>query len=180
MLIRAQDCLLLVIDIQTQLAKVMPALDPCLERILLLLEAAKTCDVPVMATEQYPKGLGPTLPAVAAYIDPADVTAKLAFGAVGEPGFVEALERHGRDTVVVIGMEAHVCVLQTALGLAGLGRHVVVVADAVQSRKEQSKALALERMRRAGVTVANAEMVVFEWLGRAGTPAFKHMIGRIK
>lgn len=180
MLLRAQDCLVLVVDIQVQLAKAMPDVDACLDRARLVLEAATALNVPVLASEQYPKGLGPTHPALADLVDSDAITAKLAFAATGEADFVGALERTGRDTVVVMGMEAHVCVLQTALGLVGLGKKVAVVADAVQSRTPESKALALERMRSAGVAVVNAEMVVFEWMERAGTPAFKQLIGRIK
>ena len=137
-----------------------------------LAEGAGLLDVPVCATEQNPAGLGPTVPEVAAF--PQLVMAKTSFGAVAEAAFATLLPP-GTEEVVVAGCEAHVCVLQTALHLAGDGHRVLVVADAVGSRDPDDKAVALERARAAGAEIVTSEMVLFEWLGDSRHPRFREV-----
>jgi nicotinamidase-related amidase len=166
-LARAADSTLVVIDLQERLAAAMPARDPVVRATVLLLEAAARLGVPVMVTEQYPKGLGPTVSAVAEKI-PAGSTRieKTCFSAAA------ALELP-RPQVVLAGMEAHVCVLQTAFELAAAGREVFVVADAVCSRTEANYSNALARLRAAGIAITNSESVIFEWLHDATHEQFR-------
>ena len=145
----------------------MPERDAVLRNTALLLEAATRLSVPVMLTEQYPKGLGPTVPDLAAKLPPgATRIEKTAFSACG------ALPL-SRPQVVLAGMEAHVCVLQTALELAAAGREVFVVGDAVCSRTPANYANALDRLRASGVVLTNTESVVFEWLRDAAHEHFR-------
>lgn len=164
---------LLLIDLQERLMPAMEGPAHVVARCAILIEAARRLDVPVLATRQYPKGLGGIVAPLAGLLDAQECHDKLAFSAFAEPAGREALLRPGRDRFVVAGVESHVCVLQTALDLLGEGYAVAVVADAVASRREESRALALERLRRHGAEIVNTEMVVFEWLGRAGTEEFR-------
>jgi nicotinamidase-related amidase len=175
MLLDAAHSFLVVVDVQERLAPAMNAGEDAIARCALLMKAARRLEVPILLSEQYPKGLGPTVPAIAA-LAPEDATvAKLHFSCAEEPAFMDKVETLRRDHAVICGIEAHVCVLQTAIGLADRGYAVIVVEDALASRKESDKAAALRRMERAGVSVVTAEMVVFEWLGQAGTDAFKEL-----
>ncbi|AYC31927.1 hydrolase [Pseudomonas cavernae] len=174
MLIRAQDSTLLLIDIQERL---FPAIEdgPALaEHAGWLLQVAQRLDVPVLATEQYSKGLGPTIAALREQLDEPALIEKIHFSAARES---ELFQRPGgdRQQFVVCGTEAHVCVLQTVLDLLERGREVFVVAEAVGSRRTEDKALALERMRAAGASIVSREMVAFEWLERAGTELFREI-----
>lgn len=180
MLIRASDTLLLIVDVQTRLAPAVQQPARCIDRIMRLVGLARLLDVPVMASEQYPDGLGPTVPELRERLNEGEIVAKVAFSAAGEERLKSAIEASGRRSVVVVGMEAHVCVLQTALGLQALGLHPFVVADGCSSRRLFDQDLALERLRAAGVGVVTTEMVLFEWLERAGTPAFRAALPLIK
>jgi nicotinamidase-related amidase len=166
-LVRAADSILVVIDVQERLPAVMPDRASVLRSAGILLEAASRLEIPVVVTEQYPKGLGLTVPELAANL-PSGATRleKTSFSACG------ALPV-GRPQVVLAGMEAHVCVLQTALELAAAGREVFVVADAVCSRTPANYSNALSRMDAAGVIVTNTESVVFEWLRDAAHEHFR-------
>lgn len=176
---RTKSCLL-VIDVQEKLIGAMSAAAEVVANTGILLKAAERLGIPVLFSEQYPKGLGPTVAALAPYAAKTGAVTKTEFSCAAAPGYVERLRAAGREQLVLTGIEAHVCVLQTALGMKELGFPVFVVADAVSSRKPESAALALERMRAGGVTVVTAEMVLFEWLGRAGTPEFKELSALIK
>lgn len=172
------SCSLLVIDFQTRL---MPAIDggeAVLRNAGRLLDAARLLEVPILATEQNAKGLGTTVPALAAKLAPGAIIAKMSFDACRAPGFVGRLSAPPR--LVVTGCEAHVCVLQTVLGLLQLGRKVYVVADAIGSRAAQNKEVALQRMTRHGAEIVTTEMVVFEWLGSADHPRFREAVALIK
>jgi nicotinamidase-related amidase len=168
---------LLVVDVQERLAAAMPP--PVLERLtastLVLLESARLLGVPVVASEQYPKGLGPTVPAVGEKLRAMGVEAiaKTTFDACGEPRIAKAIGLTQPAAVVVVGMEAHVCVFQTARELARRGYAVHVVADAVASRRDDNRTLGLALAERAGAFVTPTETVVFDWLERAGSDAFK-------
>ena len=150
-----------------------------LGRILLLMKAAKRLGVPMLATEHWPENIGPIATAVKAQLGGAEIFVKRHFDATAEQGFVQRLDK-GRPQVVVCGTEAHVCVLQTALGLLAAGMAPVGVAAGVGPRAPTDKDIALNRFRDAGVVVASAEMVVFEWLQQAGTPEFRDLITLIK
>jgi nicotinamidase-related amidase len=166
-LVRAADSALVVIDVQERLAAAMPSGEPVVRATGLLLEAAGRLGIPVWLTEQYPKGLGSTVAEVAAKLPAGSQRIeKMSFSACG------ALPL-SRPQVVLAGMEAHVCVLQTALELAAAGREVFVAADAICSRSEANYINALSRMELAGVVVTNTESVVFEWLRDASNEHFR-------
>lgn len=167
------DCLVLVVDVQERLAPAIADGSAVVERCRLLVEAARRLGVPVIASEQYPKGLGPTLEPMRASLGNAPRIAKLAFSCAREPAILEAVRASGRRTILVTGMEAHVCVLQSALGFSAEGYRVAIVADATGSRRPESRTLALERARAAGCAVVDTEMAIFEWLERAGTDEFR-------
>ena len=164
---------LVVVDVQEKLAAAMPASDlqMLVKNCGILLQAAALLEIPVLHTEQYPKGLGPTLPELAM---PGAAIEKTVFSCCSEPKFCRQLTGD-RPQVVLAGMEAHICILQTALALQADGRQVFVVEDAVLSRNAVNKANAMSRLRHAGVVVTNTESVVFEWLGKAEGDAFKQI-----
>ncbi len=168
---------LLVVDVQERLAAAMPA--GAMERLtanaLVLLESARLLGVPVVASEQYPRGLGPTVPALGEKLRAMGIEAiaKTTFDACGEPRLAKAIAQSQPTAVVVIGMETHVCVFQTARELAKRGHAVHVVPDAVASRRDENRALGLSLAERAGAFVTPTETVVFDWLERAGSEAFK-------
>ena len=174
MLIDARNSALLLVDIQGKLVPAIAGWQALLDHVIWLIRVARRLEVPVLACEQYPKGLGPTHPAVAAELPAGCVAAKLHFSAVA--GACHALDQAGGTAqVVVCGMEAHVCVLQTVIELLAAGRHVFVVEEGVGSRRDSDKALALARMRDAGASVVSREMVAFEWLRRCDAPLFREI-----
>jgi nicotinamidase-related amidase len=183
MLIDASKSSLLIVDVQERLLPAMADGAHVVSRCSILLKVAKALDVPVAVSEQYPKGLGHTIEELRADVGNAQVFEKITFSCWRDPAMKAALVKlhdSGRPQVIVAGIEAHVCVAQTALDLAQAGFGVFVVADAVSSRVESSKALALARMAQSGIDVINTEMAVFELLGKAGTPAFKELSAMIK
>lgn len=168
---------LIVVDVQEKLA---PAMEPsAYERLLanvaILLETARLLRVPVLASEQYPKGLGTTVSPVLTKLTELGVApiAKMDFDACGEPVFSRALAALAPRAAVVVGMEAHVCVFQTARELARRGIVTYVVADAVASRREENRLAGLSLAERAGALVTVTETVAFDWMRRAGTDTFK-------
>ena len=169
--------LLLVVDMQVRLAAAIPpaAIERAVANAVVLLEAAALLGVAVVASEQYPKGLGPTVTPIAERLAVLGVQAidKLTFDACAEPRLSGAIRDHARRSVVVAGVEAHVCVFQTVRELVRQGFDVRVAADAVASRSEENRALGLAMCERAGAVVMPTESVVFDWLGRAGTDAFR-------
>jgi nicotinamidase-related amidase len=167
----AADSALLVIDVQDKLLAAIPGADALLRNVAFLIDAAKLLGVPVLATEQYPKGLGPTAACIAGRLTPG-LPAKTAFSCAAVPEVVAAVEG-GRPTVLVAGIESHVCVLQTVLDLSARGVRVFVAADAVASRFEADHRSALARMERAGAISTTVETAAFELLATAAHPAFK-------
>ncbi|WP_298728083.1 hydrolase [uncultured Ferrovibrio sp.] len=179
-LLSAPDSLLLIVDIQERLLPVMQEPERVVRNAGLLLEAAKRLGIPVLVTEQYPKGLGPTVAPVSEAAGSALVREKLHFSAWADPTISADIEGFGRRQVVIAGIEAHVCVLQTAIDLAAAGRNVYVVADATSSRRQESAELAHRRLTAAGITLVNTEMCLFEWLGTATHAEFKALSRLIK
>ncbi len=183
MLVDATKSSLLIVDVQERLLPAMADGAGVVSRCSILLKAAKALHVPVTVSEQYPKGLGHTVAALKADIGNGPVFEKLSFSCWRDISLRAHFIGHhdtGRPQVIIAGIEAHVCVAQTALDLAQSGFGVFVVADAVSSRTENSAALALTRMGQAGIAVINTEMAVFELLGKAGTPEFKLLSALIR
>jgi len=169
-LLTAEGAVLLLIDLQERLMPVIADHEAVIARAVRLAEAATLLDVPVRATEQNPAGLGPTVPPLAGY--PRQVLAKTTFSAAGDPGFAALLPE---GQVVVAGVEAHVCVLQTVLDLLAAGRRVVWAADATGSRDPADRAAAIDRARWHGAEIVTSEMVLFEWLRDARHPRFREV-----
>ena len=180
MLLQVDKSMLLLVDAQTKLAPAVDGAQACLSACRLLLAVARRLSVPVLATEHCSVSVGPTVPELRAKLDPAEIVEKRHFDGASEEALQRALAAARRRTIVVAGMEAHVCVLQTVLGLKASGHEPVVVADAIASRLPASRDLAITRMRHHGVDVVNVEMVVFEWLGVAATEAFRDLLPMIK
>jgi isochorismate hydrolase len=171
---------LLIVDIQTGLGAAMPSkvINRVLQNTRLLLQTAGLVGVPVKATLQYPNGLGPLEPGIAAHVPTtAGGFEKTAFSCARADGFLAAIAAEGRRQIVVAGMEAHICVLQTAVDLVARGYMVFVAEDGVCSRRLENYQNALMRMHRSGVWVVSAESVVFEWLGDAKHERFKAVAG---
>lgn len=165
---------LALIDIQTRLQDVMlpDAMSVVIRNCNILATAANMLEVPVLITEQYPRGLGHTVPELAALLPDVKPVEKTTFACTSEPKFSRQLTVD-RPQIILAGMEAHICVLQTALGLRGNHKQVFVAEDAIISRNPANKANALARMREAGCIITNTESIVFEWLGKAEGDAFK-------
>lgn len=182
-LCEANDSQLVIMDIQTHLTATMPA--KVLARLQrntgLLLKAAGVLGVPVYATEQYPKGLGSTEPDIVELLpENTKRYEKTAFSCTGCEGFVTDVKEAGRKQILLTGMEAHICILQTAIELFNAGYQVFVVADAVCSRHRESYETALLRLRRAGITICDAESILFEWLKDAKNEHFKPIQALLK
>ncbi|MCP5367413.1 MAG: hydrolase [Hyphomicrobiales bacterium] len=176
----AADSCLLVVDIQQRLLPAMAEPDAVTGQAAVLLRAARRLEVPVLVSEQYPRGLGPTVESVAALAPDGATVEKTHFSCWGEPDWRWRFQGLGRRQAVVCGIEAHVCVLQTVLDLLDAGHAVFVVADATSSRRAESKQRALARLAAAGAAVVTTEMVLFEWLQRADVPAFRELSALIK
>ena len=172
MLLAADGAVLLLVDLQERLVPVIHDGEIMVSRAVRLADAARLLDVPVRVTEQYPAGLGPTVAALAPY--PQAVLAKTTFSAAEAPGFPGFLPG-GAGEVIVAGCEAHVCVLQTVLGLLGSGHRVAVAADAVGSRDPADREVAVARARQHGAEIVTSEMVLFEWLRDSRHPKFREV-----
>lgn len=182
MLLQAEKTRLLVIDMQDRLLPAISGGARVAHNCSLLLRAAGELDVPVTVSEQYPKGLGHSVPEIRRHAEKAVFFAKTHFSCLKDPALGAALtqDRQARPMILLCGVEAHVCVLQTALDLHAAGFTVFAATDACGSRKTESAAHAARRMTAEGVRTVTTEMALFEWLGQAGTPAFRKLAPLLK
>ncbi|MGB8274583.1 MAG: hydrolase [Alphaproteobacteria bacterium] len=180
MLMERQQSCLLVVDVQERLLPSIRNKQQVVSNCRILLTAAARLGVPVLASEQYPKGLGPTVPELRPLLPEGAVLEKVEFSCAANRPYLERLKGLGRRQAVITGIEAHICVLQTALGLKAEGYDGFVVADAMGSRTPASHEAALARLRLAGIPAVTTEMVLFEWLGCAGTAEFKELSALIR
>ncbi|MEM6577625.1 MAG: hydrolase [Pseudomonadota bacterium] len=178
MLIRSTESVLIVIDMQERLVPAMQAPARTIRNTQTLLTGAKEMDVPVIMTEQYPEGLGRTVPELAT--EDAVILSKLHFSCMEEPSFADTFKSLNKRQAVIAGMEAHICVVQTAVSLLEAGYEVFVVSDATASRSLESEKACIARLHAHGAGIVTTEMVIFEWLGRADTPSFKKMLSLVK
>ena len=180
--LQAEQSILLVIDVQERLSTAMEQGE--LHRVVknsgILLESAQALTVPVVVTEQYVKGLGPTLEVLKEKMEGATFFEKISFSCCGNEDFMSQLRKSGRRQVVVCGMETHVCVLQTVLDLLQEGFVVHIVKDAVMSRSSANRDTAIEAMVLAGAVPTSTESVAFQWLKVAGTDVFKQVSKLVK
>lgn len=176
-LLRREDAVLLVIDVQERLLPAIADGDAVAANIVKLLRFAQIIELPVILTEQ--QKLGPTVAPIRAEIPGEEPISKIEFGCFACPDFEEAVQASGRNTLVLSGIEAHICVAQTALGaIPEYGVHVV--SDAISSRSLDDKKVALKRMLHAGVTITSTEMLMYELLGQAGTDEFRAVLKLVK
>lgn len=179
-MIAADGAVIVLVDVQDRLAAAMARADEVVAGCMLLAAAARVLGLPVIVTRQYPRGLGDVVPAFGPLAGTAHMVDKTTFDCTREPAFASALGETGRRQVVLAGMETHICVTQTALSLLSQGFDVHVAADAVCSRRDRDRDVALDRLRAAGVTVTTTESVIYEALGAAGTPAFREVLELVK
>jgi nicotinamidase-related amidase len=168
---------LTVVDVQERLFNAMDVerRDDMVSNVKILASAVRRLDVPVLLTEQYPKGLGRTLPEVKALLADLAPFEKTAFSCAGADGFMDRVKALGADHVILAGIEAHVSVLLTALDLLGRGLKVSVVADAVCSRRVANLEIGLAQARQAGAVITATETVVFQLIGSADSDAFREL-----
>lgn len=183
-LLSRASSVVVAVDLQAKLAPAIHEIDRITHNACRLLRAAATLGVPSVVTEQYPKGLGNSVPAVIEAAGPrAEVVEKIHFGACTEPQMQQSLALHasnGRQVAVIFGTETHVCVLQTAFGLLAAGWFVALVVDACGSRTVLDKQIGIDRLTEAGATPVTTEMVLFEWLERADTDDFRALLPLIR
>ena len=179
--LRADECVLGVIDIQERLLPPIHEKERLVRNSQLLIRLANMLSMPVVVTTQYAKGLGQTVSEIMSLLPGNKPVDKLEFGCFGNGEFCSAISMlAGRNTLLLCGMETHICVVQTALGALNQGLNVHVAADAVGSRTELNWKLGLERMKEAGAVISSTEMMIYELLGRSGSPAFKEMLQYLK
>ncbi len=180
MLIEREKSLLLIVDVQEKLAPAIFEGEAAIRNNVRLLTGARQLGIPSFISEQYVRGLGPSVPEIRNAAVDAKFFQKTHFSCAAEAGVIEMLHASGRQQILLTGMEAHVCVLQTALGLLAAGFDVFLIADAVSSRTPANRSAAIERLRSCGVHIVTTEMVLFEWLHQAGTEEFRAMLPLIK
>jgi nicotinamidase-related amidase len=175
---------LLIVDLQEKVAPPIHNAVSVIEACRRLVHIAQRLGVPVTVSQHYPKGLGPIIEPLRAALSPdAVILDKMHFSCLRDPALhqrFDASRDHGRGQVIVAGIEAHVCVVQTVLDLLVEGYEVYLAADGVSSRSPHSRELAINRIRQAGGYIVDSEMVMFEWLEKAETPEFKDLIGLLK
>jgi nicotinamidase-related amidase len=175
MLLNKDESILLLIDVQEKLTPAVLDSNAFIAHCEWMLKLAKKMGVPILVSEQYPKGLGSTLAPLRIYFNQDSCVDKVHFSCMSDAHYVQRLKQFQKKQLVLIGIEAHVCVLQTALEMKEQGYDVFVVVDAVSSRGEQNLKYGLKRMKQEGVHLVTSEMVFFEWLRMAGTPEFKEL-----
>ena len=177
-LMSSADTGLLVVDVQEKLIRLVPGHERIIWNIRRLIDGAKLFEMPVLATEQYPKGLGGTVAELASRLD--SIASKTAFSSVGCREIAGQLERSPRPKWLIAGIEAHVCIQQTVLDLLGNGWRVYVAVDAIGSRFDIDRDTAIARMDSAGATLTTTEGALFEWCEDSSSPQFKQLSAMIK
>ena len=178
-LINAENSLLLIIDVQEKLVNMLTN-DVISNNAIVLAKTSQILDVPAIVTEQYPKGLGSTIVSIKEAIPNADYIEKTHFSALMEDNFLKIIEKHNKKQIIILGIETHICVLQTSFDLLNKGYEVFVVRDASGSRTKDNKEAALRRLIHCGAQIVTTEMVVFELLKGSRNPNFKEVQSLIK
>jgi nicotinamidase-related amidase len=180
-MLRPEDCALAVIDIQEKLLPPIFEKERLVRNAQLLVRLADILSLPVIVSTQYEKGLGQTIEEISSLLPETKTVDKLEFGCFANGEYCSAVgNMANRTTLLLCGMESHICVTQTALGALNQGLNVHVAADAVSSRTELNWTLGLNRMQAAGAVLSSTEMIIYELLGKSGTPAFKEMLKHLK
>jgi len=180
-LLKPEDCALAVIDIQEKLLPPIFEKERLVRNAMLLTRLAGILGLPVLVSTQYVKGLGPTIEEISSLLPETKTVDKLEFGCFGNGEYCSTMAGLAdRNTLLLCGMESHICVMQTALGALNQGMNVHVAADAVSSRTELNWKTGVNRMQAAGAVVSSTEMMIYELLGKSGTQAFKEMLKHLK
>ena len=180
--LQPRRCALMVVDIQENLMKVIPARDEVGRNAALLIKSARALEIPVVATTQYVARIGEFIPEVRAELDGVECLDKLEFGCFNNQAIAARVGSlaGGIDTLIICGVETHICIYQTVLGALKAGYRVWVPADGVASRAVKNYETGLARLREMGAVVANTEMIIYDWLQKAGTPVFKKLLPVLK
>lgn len=178
---RPEDCALAVIDIQEKLLSAIFEKERLVRNAQLLVRLADILSLPIIVSTQYEKGLGKTIDEISMMLPTMKPVDKLEFGCFGNSDYCSTVGKlENRNTLLLCGMESHICVMQTALGALTQGLNVHVAADAVSSRTEMNWKIGLNRMQAAGAVISSTEMMIYELLGKSGTRAFKEMLKHLK
>ncbi len=175
-----QNCCLIVVDVQGKLAQLMHDKDILFKNIEILINSAKILNIPILWCQQCPESLGPTIPQIAQLLSGIEPINKASFSCCGSDQFITKLDRLSRRQILLCGIEAHVCIYQTAVDLLGKGFSVDVIADAVSSRTAENKRIAINKMAKQGVNISCTEMALFELLKTAEHPQFKQIARLVK
>jgi nicotinamidase-related amidase len=175
--LKKEDCMLVVIDIQERLCHAMEKdfKDMFLRNSIILIKSAKASGIPIIVSEQYPKGLGKTIPEVVAHLDDTQIHEKMSFSCYRDSALRSSIDSLGKRTAIICGIETHVCVMQTVLDLMAAGYSVAVAGDAVCSRRPQDRLMSLEALARPGALIYSTESIVFMLMEKAGTELFKQV-----
>lgn len=180
MRILKDETIAIIVDVQERLFPVVYNNSELAEKIVTLIQGLKALEVPIILTEQYKKGLGETIEPIKALLPEAVYTEKIAFSCCDEPNFVAEIEKHSSKYVLLVGIEAHICLLQTAIDLKSKGYQPVVIEDCVASRDPENKRVAITRLIQEGVLISSMESILFELCRRAGSDTFKTISKLIK
>lgn len=180
MLADRDDCFVLVVDIQESFRGVIEDFDHLVNRTAFLIEAAQALGVPVWITEQNPAKLGETAAEIMEVFEGPAPYPKMTFSALGVPELVTAMDRSDRNHAILVGIETHICMAQTAYHWVSEDHEVSICADATGARTQEANMIALDRLRDIGVTLTHTESVVYEWLGSAAEPEFKELLPIVK
>ena len=176
----ADGACLMIVDVQQRLLSAMDAPRAVMSGCSLMMKAADVMNVPIVVTEQYPEGLGPTVEGLVELAPEEAFFSKLHFSSTKNTAIMGKIKTLAPKQVVIAGIEAHVCVLQTTIGLLEAGYQCFVAGDATSSRSAANHAAGMARLREAGAEIVTSEMVIFEWLEKAGTPEFRELSRLLK
>ena len=179
-MLNSDDSILIVIDVQGNLAHQMFEKEVLFDSLTKMIMGARVLEIPIICVEQNPKGLGETIAAIADLLTDYPKVSKSTFSCVGDEGFLRQLETSSKKQVILVGIEAHVCVYQTALDFLNKAYQVTIITDAISSRTKENKLLALQNLRAAGAKMSSVEMALFEMLKKAEGPRFKEIIKLLK
>ncbi|NDY71485.1 hydrolase [Desulfobacter hydrogenophilus] len=179
-MLEIENVVLLIVDIQGKLAHLMDKKEILFKNVQNLIKGSRALDIPILWVEQNPQGLGPTIPEIADMLSDIQPISKMSFSSCRNDSFLQALNALDRKQVLISGIEAHICVYQTAADLVDMGYEVQVVTDAVSSRNLENKEIGLQRMRESGVSLTSVETALFELLKVAEGDQFRQIIRIIK
>jgi nicotinamidase-related amidase len=179
-MLEIQNCCLTIVDVQGKLAQLMVDKDALFKNIRILVQAANILEIPILWCQQVPEALGPTLPEIAELLTSQEPIDKACFSCCGNERFTAELNALGKEQVLLCGIETHVCIYQTAMDLMEGGLDITIVADAVSSRTEQNRRIALTRLAAEGANISSTEMALFELLRTAKHPQFKQIARLVK